>query len=367
MRFRVSHLGNLLLLVVAVTIAFACGEILLRVAKPQVFPVHAQGMYVEDSSIGYLLKPGFADVIERSEFVAPFSVNGAGLRGPALRAPQENSFRILVLGDSQAFGFGTRDEETFAVHLEKLLFKRMQNRDPQVLNAGVPGFGTADQLAFLKAKGPEFKPDLVVVQFLSVNDILESRYPAATWAAVEDGWLISRHNKDDGEGEGHEETAPLDLAERIRLIKRESHLISLVSNSLGYLAVRLGLIDQIDTFWGEDFAAEDGERTFALLVEIAEEADQLGAASLFLYTTAKNYILSADYELPRSGLVVRDAAAAARVPWIDATPFLRRQPNKTDLFYRLDGHWSPQGHRAIAELLADEILDLGLTGAAEGQ
>ena len=139
MRFRIPYLGNLLLLAFSLLFAAVCGEIILRIAKPQIFDVHPQGMYVEDPSVGYLLKPGFAGLIERSEFRSPFTVNAAGLRGPEPRAREENSFRILVLGDSQAFGFGVRDDETFSVQLEEILAERLEGLDLQVLNAGVPG------------------------------------------------------------------------------------------------------------------------------------------------------------------------------------------------------------------------------------
>jgi lysophospholipase L1-like esterase len=364
MQIKGRHLANLLRVGFALLFVVVCGEIFLRLLKPQVFDVHPQGMYVEDAAIGYVLKPGFEGVIERSEFRVPFTIDGSGLRGKGPRPRKENSFRILVLGDSQAFGFGVRDDETFSAQLEEILVARFKNLNVQVLNAGVPGSGTADQLAFLKSRGAELAPDLVIVQFLSVNDIAESQSPAAEWAAVEDGWLIDRHNRDE---EATEETGGDDspnLAERLRQIKRNSHLFHLASNSAGYLAIRLGLLDWIGALWGEDFAADEGAKTSDILVQIAEEGRRLGAASLFVYGTAKNFVLSADYTLPRSGQVVREAAASAEVPWVDSTPILRGRPDRTELYFKLDGHWSSQGHRTIAELLADQVIDMGLVDAA---
>ena len=165
MRFRRSFLINLLLFGFSILLFIFCAEVFLRLVKPQNFDVHAPGMYVADPSVGYVLKPGFAGIIERSEFRAPFTVNEAGLRGPAPRPRTENTFRILVLGDSMAFGFGVLDDETFSVQLENMLAGRFPSLDVQVLNGSVPGYGTADELAFLKSRGAALDPDLVVVQF----------------------------------------------------------------------------------------------------------------------------------------------------------------------------------------------------------
>lgn len=361
MRIYTSSLVNLLLVFVSMAIAIGGAELVLRIAKPQVFEIHPQGMYVEDPAVGYVLSPNFEGRLERSEFSAPFSVNSIGLRGAEPPEILDDHLTILVLGDSQAFGFGVLDHETFSAQLETIIAEAHPDLNLRVLNGGVPGYGTADQLAFLRAKGAELDPDLVIVQFLSANDITESRWPAVDWAIVEDGWLGHRQSSADVE-RTQEETADaaISLGDRILLLKRRSHVLNLLSDSIGYLGVRLGLINEVVGLWGEDFAVEDGEKTTGLLAEIAEEARRLGARTLLLYTTGKNYVLSGNYELPRSGEVVRAASEAGQVPWIDVTHFLRRHPDPTELFYKFDGHWSPDGHRAIADLLAEQLSPMGL-------
>ena len=167
MRFRMGFIGNVVLMGASLLVAALGAEILLRVMKPQIFDIHPQGMYVADPSVGYLMTPGYAGVIERSEYKAPFTVNSLGLRGPPLRDRQNDTFRILILGDSMAFGFGVLDDEVFSARLEAILAERLPERDIQILNASVPGFGTADQLAFLRTRGAMLDPNLVVVLFFS--------------------------------------------------------------------------------------------------------------------------------------------------------------------------------------------------------
>lgn len=85
-----------------------------------------------------------------------------------------NTFRILVLGDSVTFGHG-------AVHdypslLERQLKAWRPDVDWQVWNLGVPGYNTAQELAYLTDVGQSYQPDLVIVGFF-FNDIIGNHPP----------------------------------------------------------------------------------------------------------------------------------------------------------------------------------------------
>jgi lysophospholipase L1-like esterase len=84
-------------------------------------------------------------------------VNAAGQRG-ALLDPASPKPRVLVLGDSYAFGFGVNDDETFPHRLGELLGGRAD-----VLNFGVPAYDLAQQVALLREKGLAYHPDVVVL------------------------------------------------------------------------------------------------------------------------------------------------------------------------------------------------------------
>jgi len=359
MRRSGQVLSNLLLVGASMLFAVLCGEAALSLFLPQIFDVHPRGMYIEDPDVGYRLTPGFSGTIERSEFRQRFRIDEAGLRAQGQpRTDGQDTVRILVLGDSQAFGFGVADDETFSAQLEHSLATRHPALRVRVMNGGVPGYGTADQLAFLKSMGPKFDPDLIIVQFLSVNDILETRTPAKDWAAVADGWLTNKaalvpepEAETDNDGYGA-------LAHLMFWAKAQSHLLRLTSNGLGYAALRLGLTADIDVLWGEDFPDDAAAATTDSLVAIATEARRLGAQCVFLYTTGQNYVLAEDYSSPRSAMVVRRAAESADVPWVDATPYLRGRDDRLEQFNPLDGHWTAMGHRAIAELLAERLMAL---------
>lgn len=276
------------------------------------------------------------------------------MRGEESPPIQPNTYRILILGDSQAFGVGVNDQETFAYQLEELLTIHFKDMDMQVINGGVPGYGTGEELAFLKTRGPILKPDLVILQFLSVNDFEENRSHAAEWAAVKDGRLTAS------------QTAgwhyyPETWWQKVQgWYKSKSHLARLVSARLGYLLMRWGVLVSQEDIWGENFSEADAELTMEYLVAIAEESNNLNADCLFLYTTGQAHVISNKLATPRSARFMEEVALRAGVKSLNSLDYLRGRPDKFDLFYPKDGHWTAAGHRAIAEMLYEEIIKSNL-------
>lgn len=166
---RHAPLGRLLAAALLGLLLFwGMGEIVARsfdlVDRLNGFP---RGLYVatDDERLPYLLRPN-TDEIARGVRV---STNQHGMRGPAFAAaPAPGVHRVLVLGDSVAFGFRLEHEDTFAVRLEAALEKRT-GAAFEVLNAGVEGYNTENQLALLDRSGIELDPETVVVVF-NLND-----------------------------------------------------------------------------------------------------------------------------------------------------------------------------------------------------
>jgi lysophospholipase L1-like esterase len=98
------------------------------------------------------------------------STNSLGLRSPEVSAKKDR-FRILVLGDSCTFGLGVDNEGTYPARLERILNgDGSGDRRFEVINAGVPGYGTWQGARYLESRGLRLKPDLVIACFGN-NDV----------------------------------------------------------------------------------------------------------------------------------------------------------------------------------------------------
>ena len=95
--------------------------------------------------------------------------NSFGMRGGEVSvAKPENTYRIILLGDSFAFGWGVDEEKSFAHLLEEKLSQSL-GRPVEVLNFGVPGYSTFQETAQFLAYSEKFNPDAVLVYFVE-ND-----------------------------------------------------------------------------------------------------------------------------------------------------------------------------------------------------
>lgn len=97
----------------------------------------------------------------------PVKVNSLGFRGPEISFEKPaNTLRIVAMGASVAFGWTVTSEESYPQQLESKLNARVHDqRHYEVLNFGVGGYATRDEVAALEAKALPLKPDLVIVDF----------------------------------------------------------------------------------------------------------------------------------------------------------------------------------------------------------
>ena len=118
----------------------------------------------EDPLLMWSLKPLYDD--------GAIKVNSHGLRDKEYSIKKKKGvFRILCLGDSTTFGLFTPLEKCYHSLLEERLnFERAHGaRVFEVINAGIPGYTSAQGVAFYNYVGRQYEPDIVLF-FFGVNE-----------------------------------------------------------------------------------------------------------------------------------------------------------------------------------------------------
>ena len=97
-------------------------------------------------------------------------INSYGFRGREyLRVRPKNIFRIVMLGDSETLAFKLPEEESLPSQLEHLMKQNLPHKRCEVLNCGVEGYNTAQELEQLKIKAIKFDPNLIILNYV-LND-----------------------------------------------------------------------------------------------------------------------------------------------------------------------------------------------------
>lgn len=90
------------------------------------------------------------------------AVNADGFRGTRrARAKSDRVYRILLLGDSYAFGQAVNEQDTISARLERTL-SRCGDRRVEVLNFGVPGLNIEEILDHYRRFAGQWSHDLVL-------------------------------------------------------------------------------------------------------------------------------------------------------------------------------------------------------------
>ena len=121
---------------------------------------------------------------------SPLSTNVNAFRKiPATQPKSENTYRIVVLGDSYTWGDKIADyNDLWTTVLERSLQHELSDKNIEVVNLGIKGFTTVNELELLAGLGINLNPDLVIVQF-TLNDPLPS---GRNFMHQSEEWLVEQ-------------------------------------------------------------------------------------------------------------------------------------------------------------------------------
>ena len=147
----------ILLFMVAVFLIFI--EAYLRISAPS-------DAFRDDEIYHHSMVPNFTGPLITGEFNAVIKVNSFGLRSPEIQAKSEK-YRILVLGDSFTWGFGVDFNQTFVKRLGDALGNKYE-----VINGGATSYSPTLEYLYMREKGMQLKPDMVLLAF-DMSDVFD--------------------------------------------------------------------------------------------------------------------------------------------------------------------------------------------------
>ncbi len=380
--------GRLVLVAFGLVLGFLAIEVGLRLAGPNVpLDLTMARFQVYHPVYGFFHRPGVSGWLRTREFTSFVKFNAQGLRGPEVAVPKPaGTLRVLVLGDSVVEGAQVAQEATVAALLARELEALETSGRIETVNAGVAGFGTAQQLLFLEREGAALQPDLVVLVFTIANDVADNGVKVAR------RWKLAAERRPffelDAAGELRElpfDAPPPEPFEGPRAFLRDRSVLFNVAElwAAGKTVARAqgSVVPPLDAE-KEVYLREPGEAwsdawevTERLLVEVDRVAARLGAPLVVALSptqwqmddgawrafmgTGSQLERRFGAEVPNERL--REIATRRGIRMLDLLgPFRAGTADGTPLFLRRDGHWLEGGHvvaaREIAAFLRAEEL-----------
>jgi hypothetical protein len=339
-------LFRLIALTVSTTVALLVAELAVRLFMPQVvFP-----RYVTDGGFGVRVNvPSVRYWHTSPEMRAEFRINSKGIRSDREDAFEKapGTLRVVCIGDSFTQGYEVEVEESYPYLLEKAL--RERGLQVEVLNLGVSGFGTAEELIMLTEYGLRFDPDAVVVGYYQ-ND------PGDT---VRSGlYRIDERGELRRAARSYLPAVGIrDALYRIwlyRWIAQHSQLANMVREQLAVMLKHDMYRQNLEEISGGGQAGGPGPEavlTARLLDQIKLECARRGIDFVLLDIPDHNYCES---NLPAD--LLRDVSDDEIVRTLPALHEAARSHEP----YRRHGHfhWTPAGHRVATRLLAEHLEPL---------
>jgi len=244
-----------------------------------------------------------------------YDVNSRGFRGAELDPSRP---KVVVLGDSFAFGMGVTSQDTFCSRIERALAPRFDPA-PQLVNTGVPGYGSIEEAERLADLVGDVKPRAVVVVYVP-ND------PIPHPDSVDRADLI--------------EPAAGGQAPRI---------VRLVGDALRRSSSDRAVEDWYASYYfGERSARWDAAK--AALASMKRTATGVGAKfGVVLFPLLHRL---SDSPFARIHATVADACREIGAPVLDLAPAFAKETDRATWVHPADHHPNARAHEIAAEAMA---------------
>jgi lysophospholipase L1-like esterase len=370
---RKGFLQNLGILLGSLLVFLLATEGILRFFYPEALSGHKQfpqGMYCkQDPLFGWMGLPNVSAILSPPPTAKDMEdmrviMNGEGFLDDSPPVSRQTGVkRLLFLGDSFTIGLGLPKTERFTD-----LIKDDLEPGWIVMNMGMWGYSTDQELLVLEEKGLKYAPDVVVLcmflddlfcnNLLSVNDgiYIKPRFSLAANGALmlENVPVPNNHGR----------SALFNLV-LTRLYKIRNRL------GMGKEFSRRGWISVYDT----EYLAQGGYHlTLRLVAEIhaltkmrgidfllvlIPDRDQVDGEKITARETGYYGIPSHRLDLHLPQKVLQVFCRQMGIPLLDLLPAFKHYKSQEALFFENDLHWTKAGHRLAAGQVLKRLQELG--------
>lgn len=370
--------SKLFILCGSILVFLLIGELALKLSGYNQTYYYPRNLFIPDAKAGYRLNPLFKSKNDLGEFNYDIYINLDGFRDVGADFKQEGKIHILGLGDSFTFGTGVNLQDTYLKQLEKLIDSK-NNLKCGVINAGVPGYGTRQELELYKKIFPIYKPNIVLIGFTVYNDPYDNVHDYT----VQNGFLVE--NAPAGKN-----TAPPAFYALKSFLRRHSRIYSIITNRLKNDPKIRNLLFRCNIginvfplelqFYNKNLIPET-ENSYSATEKILNEFSQIcrknniklvvvGIPSpvqvypeLWSKVSIANGFDEKCYDLDLPNKRLGKICSDNQITFLDLLPLFRTYAKKgKQLYYKIDGHWNACGHEYAAGLIYSFLKENGYLG-----
>lgn len=294
-----------------------------------------------------------------------FHLNSRGFKDVEFKTQKaEDTYRILGLGDSFAFGI-VPYQYAYLTLLEERL--NASGEKTEVINMGIAGAGPRDYLALLVNEGLDLAPDMVLVSFFIGNDLAEEtkerKLYTYSYAASFINYLITVNRGFEGwvphPSHVYDDAAPTfsDQAfialesERSEIYRKQSRQFeSDLAAALSYL---VQIKQQCDA------------RGIALAVVLLPDEVQVNPSLQSRVLELKTFNSSADaFDFALPNRLLAKGLKEHGIPVLDLLDDFSRASRQSPLYRSNDTHWNIAGNNLAADTIAKNLFHLARGAAA---
>lgn len=371
-------LANLAIAAAAVLAGLLVCELLLRALGV------SYTVYVwTDPVVGVAHIPGVKSR-RQSDDGSWIAINSDGLRGPETPLePPPGTYRIALLGDSFIEGFEVPYSRTVGEVLERRL-SALRGTPVEVLNFGVGGYGTTQQLLTLRHKVWKYSPDLVLLAVTTGNDIADNsrelkRTEYVPYHEYQGNRLVLDTTFRSAPGYRSrtvwtrrmltvvQHSRLAQVVNRVRKVRRKSER---QARNAGERTDELGLRDEVHvppttSEWREAWRITEG------VLRLMRDESRSRGTPFALVTLTRGIQVTPDRarkdrflrELGADDLYyperrLADFGKRAGVPVLNLAPSMAQEAERRGVYFHAVGesqgigHWNTEGHRAAGERIA---------------